>query len=489
MTRVAPYIRVSTEDQAREGFSIPAQKERLLAFSQSQGWEVVDVYVDDGYSGAKTARPALARLRADAKQKLFDMVLVWKIDRFSRKVSHLSNLVEELDTAGVGIRSVTEPFDTSHAAGRAFLQMLSVFAELERETIRERAKMGIRQRVQQGYIHGRPIMYGYRRTSPGVYEIVDEEADVVRHIYRRYREGLGVSKIASELAASDWPVPAVKHEGPHYDRIRSLQDRVRWILDNPVYAGYAAIGEELFSGRHEAIIPPDEWHAVHALRKAEQGMAPRSKRSTYPLAGLIKCGECGRSMTGRHERARYGDTNRYHRWYICLGRSVVHGGVDACTAGWVREADADAAVLDELKRLRLQRDTIDSETAAQRAAAEEPPDQLAKLRKRLANVRRRREKWFKAFEDGDDALETQARDRLRELAEEERQIALAIAEEDARRQPRQQLDGQAAADMLTNIEQVLAMATPEEKRQIYRLFVRQVRAYADRHIEVDTYPL
>ena len=107
---VGLYIRVSTEDQSREGHSIPAQKERLLAFCRAQGWDVGDIYSDEGISGAKLDRPELARLRKDAAEKRINMVLVWKVDRLSRKVSHLASLVEEFDRSGCALRSVTEPF-------------------------------------------------------------------------------------------------------------------------------------------------------------------------------------------------------------------------------------------------------------------------------------------------------------------------------------------------------------------------------------------
>lgn len=107
---VGLYARVSTEDAAREGHSIPAQKERLLAFCKAQGWAVGDIYSDEGISGAKLDRPELSRLRRDAAEKRINMVLVWKVDRLSRKVSHLASLVEEFDRSGCALRSVTEPF-------------------------------------------------------------------------------------------------------------------------------------------------------------------------------------------------------------------------------------------------------------------------------------------------------------------------------------------------------------------------------------------
>ncbi|MCL5046048.1 MAG: recombinase family protein, partial [Actinobacteria bacterium] len=294
-----PYIRVSPDAQAREGHSIPAQRERLVAFCKAQGWEVADFYVDDGFSGASLDRPELKRLRADVKAKKADLVLVWKVDRLSRKVAHLTALMDEFDQAGVSFRSATEPFDTGHAAGRAFLHMLSTFAELERETIRERSKMGIRQRVKEGHVHGRPTPFGYRRKAKGVWVVEPDEAEVVRLIYRRYREGAGVVRIAQELAGMTGnPVPATRNPGRHYDRQTSLHDRVRWILRNPVYAGYAPLNGELYSGRHPAIVPPAEWHEVQRIRESERAIPNRAKRSVYPLSGLIECAECGRNMTG-----------------------------------------------------------------------------------------------------------------------------------------------------------------------------------------------
>ena len=495
ITRVACYLRVSTEDQAREGYSIPAQRDRLMAFAKSQGWDAVEVYVDDGHTGASLDRPALTRLRADAKAKRFDTVLVWKVDRFSRKVSHLAALVEELDAAGVGFRSATEPFDTSHAAGRAFMQMLSVFAELERETIRERSKMWIRQRVKEGYLHGRPTPFGYRRTPAGGWEIEDGEAEVVRYIFRRYREGAGVTRIAQELAASSWPVPAAKRNGPHYDRLTSLQDRVRWMLDNPVYAGFAPLGQELFSGRHPAIIQPEEWQAVQALRKGERAVPNRAKRSTYPLSGLAKCGECGRSMSGfrqpnRSKNPAVQAARPFYVYYVCTGGSNLRGRAKACTNWGMMAERVEEEVAQALRQLHLDAQALDQAAEAEVAAtaAAEETTSLAKLRRRLALIRRRREKWFRAFEE-DDALEAAARDRLRELADEEQFVARAIADEEAKQAPRQGLDRQAALHMLGNLDQILPLFTPDERRQFYRLFVREVRVFKDKHVEVDTYPL
>lgn len=224
---VAVYLRVSTDEQAREGYSIAAQRDRLLAFCRAQSWNVVGIYADEGHSGATLDQPHLTRLREDVKAGRVNLVLVWKVDRLSRRVSHLAQLVDEFDRHGCGFRSVTEPFDTSHAAGRAFLQMLAVFAEFEREMIRERITQGIHQRVKEGHIHGRPKALGYIVPGNGqVWQVDEREAGVVRWIYDQYLRGVGSMRIAYALkeGVPDLPADVLRKEFGHLS-IHSLADR------------------------------------------------------------------------------------------------------------------------------------------------------------------------------------------------------------------------------------------------------------------------
>lgn len=142
--RVALYTRVSTEDQAREGFSLEVQRTYLLQYAKNFGWDVFcsmsgrDVYMDDGYSGGNMDRPALQRLLFDARNKQFDLVLVYKQDRLSRRLKDLLGLLEEIDSLGVGYKSATEPFDTTSSAGKMAIQMLGSCAEFERNRLVER---------------------------------------------------------------------------------------------------------------------------------------------------------------------------------------------------------------------------------------------------------------------------------------------------------------------------------------------------------------
>ncbi|MDP2940087.1 MAG: recombinase family protein, partial [Candidatus Omnitrophota bacterium] len=116
--KIAIYIRVSTEDQAKEGYSLEVQREYLESFAMREGYEIFKVYCDDGISAYSTRRPALQKLLADAKGKSFGLVLAYKIDRFSRNLKDLLMLVDELLSYGAGFKSATEPFDTTTSAGK-----------------------------------------------------------------------------------------------------------------------------------------------------------------------------------------------------------------------------------------------------------------------------------------------------------------------------------------------------------------------------------
>ena len=148
--KVALYLRVSTEDQAKEGYSLEVQREYLESFAQREGYEVFKIYSDDGISAYSTCRPALQALLADAKAKRFELVLVHKIVRFSRNLKDLLMLVDELSSYGVAFKSATESFDTTTSAGKLMFQQLGSFDEFERNRISERVFPGMIKGVQQG---------------------------------------------------------------------------------------------------------------------------------------------------------------------------------------------------------------------------------------------------------------------------------------------------------------------------------------------------
>ncbi len=180
--RVAFYLRVSTGGQTVEN-----QRRELAAAAEQRGWDVVEIYSDNGFSGAKCRdkRPAFDRLCKDAVAGKFDIVAAWSVDRLGRSVLHLAQFVEDMRAAGVGLFLLKQGLDSETPTGRAMLGMCSVFAELEREIIRERIHAGLNRARAKGKTLGRKTV----------------DAKIEERIRKLYDggKGLGKNKIAREL--------------------------------------------------------------------------------------------------------------------------------------------------------------------------------------------------------------------------------------------------------------------------------------------------
>ena len=150
--RVAIYARCSTQDQ-----TVDLQLDALRDYASARGFEITDEYVDEGVSGARAKRPALDRLRADAHRRRFDAVLVWKLDRLGRSLSHLIRAVDQLGSAGVDLISLGDPgLDTTAPSGRLMFHVMGAIAEFERDLIRERTRAGMAAARRRGKRLGRP---------------------------------------------------------------------------------------------------------------------------------------------------------------------------------------------------------------------------------------------------------------------------------------------------------------------------------------------
>jgi site-specific DNA recombinase len=200
--RAIGYVRVSTEEQAREGVSIEAQEERITAMATAKGWSLVKIIRDAGYSGKNLNRPGAKNLMDICKRAEADVVIVYKVDRLTRKQKDLWFLLEEVFEANrVGFISVTEAFDTTTAAGKAFLGMLGVFAQLERDLVSERTREALNHKRTKGEWFGR-MPTGFRMDGGGKLE---EDPDMLRLIARAKRlrrEGASFGDISRSLGTS-----------------------------------------------------------------------------------------------------------------------------------------------------------------------------------------------------------------------------------------------------------------------------------------------
>ncbi|PIW10458.1 MAG: recombinase family protein, partial [Caldiserica bacterium CG17_big_fil_post_rev_8_21_14_2_50_35_7] len=152
--KAAIYMRVSTPDQAEEGESLELQKERILEYIKAQNWKLFKIYEDAGLSGGSTKRPAFQELLKDTQNKLFDVVLVYKIDRLSRSIVDFFNTLQLFEKQGITFVSITQQFDTSTPTGRFAMSMLASFADFERSIGIERAKDSYLRRLKNGISSG-----------------------------------------------------------------------------------------------------------------------------------------------------------------------------------------------------------------------------------------------------------------------------------------------------------------------------------------------
>lgn len=231
----AIYARVSTEEQATEGFSIHAQKDKLTKYAEANDWDIVDYYVDDGISGKNLIdRSEVSRLIEDVKKGKINNVLIYKLDRLTRSVKDLIYLIELFDEYNCTFNSQTEKIDTSNAVGRMFVKIIGIFAEFERENLAERVTLGYEQKTREGNYTNCNGVFGYDYVvGKGILKVNELEASYVIKIYEWYLDGDSMIKIANKL--KDLNVPT-KRGG------RWNQSTVSSILTNPLYIGNIRYG-------------------------------------------------------------------------------------------------------------------------------------------------------------------------------------------------------------------------------------------------------
>ncbi|MGQ0797372.1 MAG: recombinase family protein [Methanobacteriota archaeon] len=259
MVRVALYTRVSTEDQAKEGFSLEAQGERLEAYCRARDWEVVASYVDDGYSGRETKRPAYRRMMDD--REAWDVLLVIKMDRIHRNARNFMAMMDDLRSWGKDFVSATESLDTSTAMGRFVMDIIQRIAQLESEQIGERVYMGMAQKASSGPgILGFHSPLGYRLAG-GRLRVDDPEASLVRTMFDLCLAWRSLEDIAGEL----------NRRGHRTKRDAAWRPvKVYRILHNPLYAGFLRWDGLLRRGDHEPIV------SVDAFNRAQQELRGRA---------------------------------------------------------------------------------------------------------------------------------------------------------------------------------------------------------------------
>lgn len=350
------YTRVSTELQI-DGYSLEAQKERLKREAKHRGMQIVGEYSDEGKSGKNiNGRPEFKQMLADIKSSKDDVdyVLVFKLSRFERNAADTLNSLQYMEDYGVNLLCVEDNIDSAGAAGKLIISVLASVAEIERSNIQEQTMAGRKQKARDGKWNGGFAPYGYKLVAKDgekskVLEIDDTEAELIRLIYKKFLEGMGIGNVAKWLNENGY-TKKIRQNGS-VSLISAAF--VKGVLDNPVYAGKIAYGRrktekiegtrnefhvvkqdrdsyKLYQGQHEAIIDEDTWYRAQAkrMKNAFKREKTHSLEHEHILSGLVKCPKCGASMYGVVNRKKKKGSDEFYTdmwYYLCKNRKMVSG--------------------------------------------------------------------------------------------------------------------------------------------------------------------
>lgn len=368
---IALYSRVSTQEQAAN-YSIDEQKIRLEAYCQARGWSSFQHFTDAGFSGGSIERPALQDLIQAVKAGKVEAVLVYKLDRLSRSQKDTLFLIEDVFTGnGVGFVSISENFDTASPFGKAVIGVLAVFAQLEREQIKERMTLGRTARTKQGNFHGSgnvPIGYDY----DGELHINEYEAGLIRAVFEKAAAGIPVRRIVREMNEA-----GLTHKYGEWNT-----QTLRKVLSRRTYIGEVAFAGKWYAGKHQPIIDRDLFQTVQQInveRRIKAAQGSRIGRATTLLSGLVYCARCG----ARYTPQKYTHGKYTYDKYSCASRNKRTPELvkdPACkNKPWSR-CDLENIVFEQIRLLRLDPD--------QARPAETVPDVQDQIARIDAGIRR-----------------------------------------------------------------------------------------------------
>ncbi|MDR1700025.1 MAG: recombinase family protein [Lachnoclostridium sp.] len=353
----AIYVRVSTEEQAQEGFSIRAQIEKLKAYALLKEWEIYDVYKDEGISGKNVVdRPAINRMIEDIKNRKVNNVLVYKIDRLTRSTKNLIELVDLFEEHKCVFNSLTESIDTDSPSGRMFLKIMGVIAEFERENLASRLRLGFERKVKEGYtLANYSLSYGYvKGKGEKVQHIQPDEAKIVKEIFSMYvDENISITQIAKKL---------------NERRIKTKRNALAWdagtvkmLLTNPTYIGkvrYSTLDKDKYfetDGHHERLISDELFNLVQEkiANMPKYSKTKQPKEDNY-YCGVLVCGMCGSKFT-THNQISGKDVNgknKYKGSYRCMKKLKYHFPDEiTCKCPDISHAKIETAFIDYIKNV------------------------------------------------------------------------------------------------------------------------------------------
>lgn len=494
--RAAIYTRVSSEEQL-EGHSLSAQSELDKQLASQREWEVVNIYEERGRSGKTVLRPEFQRMMRDAEAGLFDVIIVHKLDRFSRSVADVMTYLKRLNEFGVSLVSVTENFDFTTAGGKMLMGVLAVFAEWYIDNLSQETSKGKKERARKGGWNG-TLPFGYtniRRLRQTLLDLgedyeaqkIDEdeysrltslledallqyenrvgETDAIPCPINKYGVILAFEKYSQEIYSDLDVTKALNAAGYRttgtWGNNPFGKDTVTPMLQNHFYIGETSYQgkkkgakKEFIPGRHEPLISRElfeKCQEVRAKRASDWSHGAPNQTATYPLSSLLVCADCGSKWRGWHLRMKrhYRDPGT-DRGHICSSeiKSVVADSIEATAANFLMSVELPENWRDQI---------------LQHMAKENP--NYAQVKKQHSSLQSKLDRLKQLFVMGDisDAEYIQMRDEL------QAQIGLLPLPSQGR-----MIDLERAAELLGNISSIWDGATLEEREVWFKLMFNKI---------------
>jgi site-specific DNA recombinase len=437
---VGIYIRVSTQEQAKEGYSIAAQRERLSAYCAAQGWTEYKFYVDEGVSAKNTDRPQLQLLLDHVKSGSIATILVYRLDRFTRSVMDLYSLLDFLDKYRCSFKSATELYDTSNAMGRMFIGLVALLAQWERENLSERVKMALEEKVSDGERVGN-VPFGFDLSEEEKL-VKNEQSAIVLEMINLLKSGKSAKRIADHLNL-------------RYDHRKWHTQGVLRIFRNPAIYGATRWNDQVFENTHEGLISKDEFNKIQDILADRSIHHRREVKNTYLFQGILSCPKCDRPLSvNRYLRKKKDGTSFQSALYKC----------QACwKEGLKMTSIGENRVLDALKE--YMEDVVIKDVEAPRNQNNERDDLLQQLQQ----IEKKREKFQKAWAI-DLITDNEFEDRMRETMKSYNFVKQQLEKIKAP----VLLDTKAIKDIIFTFNQTFFLLTNDEKKEFITRFIRKI---------------
>ncbi|WP_204167594.1 cassette chromosome recombinase CcrC [Mammaliicoccus sciuri] len=514
--KIALYSRVSTSEQSERGYSIHEQEQVLIkeVLKHFPGYEY-QTYTDSGISGKNIQdRPAMKQLLDDVKANKIEMVLSWKLNRISRSMRDVFNIIHDFKEHGVGYKSISENIDTSEYSGEILVTMFGLIGSIERQTLISNVKMSMNAKARQGEaITGRVL--GYKLSLNPLTQkndlVIDEhEANIVKEVFDLYlNHDKGLKAITTILNQKGY---------------RTINHKpfsvfgVKYILNNPVYKGFVRFnnyqnwsakrrsgksGENeviLVKGKHEAIISEEMFDQVHEKLVSKSFKPGRPIGGDFYLRGLIKCPECGNNMVCRrtYYNTKKSKERTIKRYYICslFNRS----GSAACHSNSIKAEVVEAVIHEHLNIILSQpevvgkicEDVIENIKHKQTDTIEEVDD-METLKRQKGKIKTQQARLLELF------LDDQMDSSLLSEKQKELNVQLATIEEKIKTAHNQQVNQPVTMNykvlkvrlimLMNRFSASLKKADPEAKNQLMKILIDSIEITKDKQVKLIRYKI